>query len=140
MYRKYMALFITLFIVNGCGAEEDSTETSNVPSVNQIKFTYETQRAVKFSLTTPKLEGSAQRQVLLFETQKTIVEDNTPGDIVTFDSLLIEGNSDNNGKYETSLTVGGHIDSIWIVIPSLAYQKKIDIENNQIVLNITEGF
>jgi hypothetical protein len=130
-------------MINGCGGDDSSEATKPnevvLPST-QDNFSYKTQRAVKITLSTPALKGSSQRQVLLFETQKTIVEANTPGKILTFESLLAEGNTGNDGKYKTSLTLGGHIESLWILVPSLAYQEKINIINNQIVLNIIEGF
>ncbi len=57
--------------------------------------------------------------------------------IITIKDDVITVHSD--GTYEVNLTLGGHIQSIWVVIPSLAYEKNIEIVDNQITLTITEG-
>jgi len=138
MYHKYISLYITFVILNGCGGGDSSTPINT--SRNKSNFTYKTQRTVDVSISTPETINLTQRQILLFETQNSLVEKNTPGEILTFKSLLVEGNTDDSNGYKNNLTLGSHIESIWVVIPSLAYEKKIKIVNNKIVLNIIEKF
>jgi hypothetical protein len=143
---------LLLIMLNGCGpGGGDSSSASNSGNTNEPSvavrpspalevFAYETQRVVNLSLSIDSKYTSSQKQILLYETQKSISDADTPGDIIVYEALLTEGVSDNNGSYETALTLGGHIDSIWIIIPAIAYEKRIDIIDNEIVLNIKKGF
>ena len=154
MYQMFIAIFIALFIMTGCGsgggntvsADNDSNESFSVDNdtneslLSSSNFAYETQRAVNISLLMNSGDISSQKQILLYETQKIVRDLGMPGELIVFDALLVEGVSGTNGKYETDLTLGNHIESIWIVIPALAYQQRIDIINNEIILNITKGF
>ncbi|NOR57898.1 MAG: hypothetical protein GQ474_05175 [Sulfurimonas sp.] len=141
---------LLLIMLNGCGPGSGDSSSNNSGNTNEPSvsirpspalevFAYETQRVVNLSLSIDSKYTSSQKQILLYETQKTISDADTPGDIIVYEALLTEGVSDNNGSYATALTLGGHIDSIWIIIPAIAYEKRIDIIDNEIVLNITKG-
>jgi len=140
MYQMFIAMFIALFIMTGCGSGGDNTGSVDNDTNESSNFAYETQRAVNVSLLINSGDISSQKQILLYETQKIVRYPDMPGELIVFDALLVEGASGTNGKYETNLTLGNHIESIWIVIPALAYQQRIDIINNEIILNITKGF
>ncbi|PHQ65006.1 MAG: hypothetical protein COB99_06510 [Sulfurimonas sp.] len=148
---RLILVVLLLFMINGCGpgggdsSSANNSGNTNEPSVSTKSssalevFAYETQRVVNLSLSIGSEYTSSQKQILLYETQKTINDASTPGDIIVYEALLTEGVSNNNGSYETTLTLGGHIDSIWIIIPAIAYEKRINIINNEIILNITKG-
>ena len=74
---------------------------------------------------------------MFYETQKI---DTTPvGDQLIFDDLLMEGVTDTNGDYTTKVTLGKHIESIWVVIPALSYENQVSIVDGVISVNIIEG-
>jgi len=139
MYQMFPALLLTLFLMTGCGSGGGSAGSTENNTNNSSNFAYKTQGSVKVSLLVYGENISSQKQILLYESQKTVNGPDIPGELTVFDRLLVEGVSDADGKYETALTLGNHIESIWIVIPALAYQQKIDIINNEIILNIAKG-
>ena len=139
MHQMFLTLSVAFFLMTGCGgSREIDTDPVENNTNKPSNFAYKTQGRINVSLSIYSENTSTQKQILLYESQKTVNDPDTPGELTVFDGLLEEGVSDTNGKYETALTLGNHIESIWIVIPALAYQQKIDIVNNEIVLNITE--
>lgn len=154
MCRLALVVLI-LTILCGCGPGGGDSSSGNSGNTNQPSsvepsvsatpssalevFAYETQRVVNLSLSISSEYTLSQKQILLYETQKIISDEEAPGDIVVYEALLTEGVSDTEGRYETALTLGGHIDAIWIIIPAIAYEQRIQIINNEIILNITKG-
>jgi len=139
MYQMFSALLLTLFIMTGCGSGGGGAGSTESNTSNSSNFAYKTQGSVKVSLLISGENISSQKQILLYESQKTVNGPDIPGELTVFDRLLVEGVSDADGKYETALTLGNHIESIWIIIPALAYEKQHQIINNQIILTINKG-
>ncbi len=140
---KKIGIMITIvLLLSGCGGEESksthvkSSDTNNTVAPLAQDFAYETQGSVSISLIAPLPNTIKQAQVLLYESQNLI---STPvGDTLIFDDLIIEGTIiDNN--YTTAVTLGKHINSIWILIPVLAYEKEHVITDNAIDINLTQG-
>lgn len=104
--------------------------------VTDTSFSYQTQRKVKVSLVIKQINDLSQKKLLFYEKKKKMNNITLPGERVTFDALLTEGATNNQGQYTNTLTLGQHIDSLWVVIPALSYQKKITIVNNAINLTI----
>jgi len=144
-----LTLLLTLLLMTGCGSgggDTGSTEnnTGNTGTTensidNSSNFSYKTQGSVNVSLSIYGENTSTQKQILLYESQKTVTDPDIPGELIIFDGLLAQGVSDADGKYETALTLGNHIESIWIVIPALSYEKQHQIINGQITLTINKG-
>ena len=136
-------ILIMVLLLSGCsggGGGGSSTQSTDVSSVSKA-FDYETQGSVNISVTAPLPstidQGTIdQAQILLYESQKLIT---TPvGDSLVFDNLIREGTIISS-NYTTTVTLGNHIDSIWIVIPVLGYEKEHNITDNTININLTQG-
>jgi len=149
MVQMFLALCITSFLITGCGsgggdagsAENNTGNTGTTENSidNSSNFAYKTQGSVKISLLIYNENISSQKQILLYESQKTMNDPDTPGELIVFDGLLAEGVTNSDGSYSAKLTLGNHIDAIWIVIPALAYEKQHQIINGQITLTIYKG-
>jgi len=149
MPQMLLTLSVALFLMTGCGSgggdtgsaenSAGNTGTTENSIENSSHFSYKTQGTVNVSLSIYDENTSSQKQILLYESQKTVTDPDIPGELTIFDRLLAEGVSNTDGKYETALTLGNHIESIWIVIPALAYEKQHQIINGQIALTIDKG-
>ena len=114
-----------------------STQEGNTSVITPKEFAYETESSIGISVSLKLNTSSQQKQILFYETQKI---DTTPvGDQLIFDDLLMEGVTDTNGDYTTKVTLGKHIESIWVVIPALSYENQVSIVDGVISVNIIEG-
>jgi len=144
-----LELLLTLLLMTGCGSgggdtgstENNTDDTGSIENntKNSSNFAYKTQGSVNISLLVYSENSSSQKQILLYESQKTITDPDIPGELIIFDGLLAEGVTNSDGSYSAKLTLGNHIDAIWIVIPALAYEKQHQVINGQIALTINEG-
>lgn len=113
-------------------------------------FGYETQRDVKISIRfTNTKEETSQKQILIYESKKTEilydeiqiddagnVERIEIGEREVFDGEILAGSTDANHQLSETFTLGNHIQSLWIVIPSEQYEQQIAIQNNEISLQL----
>lgn len=117
--------------------ETSVVETNSTAVAESEEFAYETQSSISISVSLELSSGSQQKQILFYETQK--IDTSPVGDQLIFDDLLMEGVTDSEGNYSTSVTLGNHIEAVWIVIPALSYEKQVSIIDNTININITEA-
>lgn len=112
-------------------------EANSTAVAEPEEFAYETQSSINISVSLELNSGSQQKQILFYETQK--IDTSPVGDQLIFDDLLMEGVTDTNGDYTTKVTLGNHIESIWVVIPALSYENQVSIVDGVISVNIIEG-
>jgi len=136
MYQMLTILSIAFFLMTGCGSGGGSSGSTENNTNISSNFAYKTQGSVKVSILIPNKTLYSQKQILIYESKKTINGVDIPGELTIFDRLLVEGVNDVDGKYEISLTIGNHINSIWVVVPTLEYEKQHKIINGQIILTI----
>lgn len=158
MFKSFIYLSMTLLLINACTPEDTTSTTTNtntptntnnavdniiqplqLPTEADESFSYQTQRNVKISLVIKENKIFSQNQILIYENQKKIDKADMPGQLVTFDRLLTQGSNNSQGQYIKILTLGNHINSLWIIIPSLSYQEEVPIINNAINLTIKQS-
>lgn len=124
--------------------------TQNVEPKASESFGYETQREVQISIAiTNTKDDTLQKQILIYESKKVetlydeiqIDEAGTTerieiGEREVFDGELLSTSTDENYQLNEKLTLGNHIKSLWIVIPSEQYEKEVSIQNNEISLQL----
>lgn len=142
MYKLSIPVFLSILLTacgGGGGSSELNTQNNSVSTsvITPKEFAYETERSIGISVSLKLNTSSQQKQILFYETQKTVT---TPvGDQLIFDDLLTEGVTDTNGDYTTKVKLGKHIESIWVVIPALSYENQVSIVDDVISVNIIEG-
>ena len=124
--------------------------TENTEPQASETFSYATQRDVNVSITLKETEADTpQKQVLIYEIQKTEPiydevqiddEGNTEkievGEQTVFEGQLLNSSTDENHQLIETFTLGNHITSLWIVIPSEEYEQEISIEENRLSLEL----
>lgn len=140
MYKLSIPVLLSILLTacsGGGGGSSELNTQNNTSVITPKEFAYETQSSIGISVSLKLNTSSQQKQILFYETQKI---DTTPvGDQLIFDDLLMEGVTDTNGDYTTKVTLGNHIESIWVVIPALSYENKVSIVDDVISVNIIEG-
>lgn len=133
---KISALVTIAFLLVGCG-DTKSTSPDSEPKNSTHEFTYQTQRSVDVNILIGLNELTQQKQILLYELQKSV--DTPVGEQTILDGLFIDGVINNKGEFTTTLTLGNHINSIWVHIPSLSYQQEHNISDSKLNITIEEG-
>lgn len=144
MYKSIITALVTMLIITGCSGEGTQEETLEITTskpfdvgATKENFTYETQGSINISIFLHQSSSETQKQILFYEEKR--VENSPVGDLAIFDSLLMEGVIGSEGNYSAEITLGNHIDSIWVRIPALSYENELFIFNNEIVTKITQG-
>lgn len=142
----------------GTDAVVDSVTDTNDTTANTVDtepkaaetFAYETQRDVDISISFLNTDADTpQKQILIYET-KTVEklydevqiddEGNTQkieiGEQNVFSAQLLDSSTNENHQLIQTFTLGRHINSLWVVIPSEQYETEITIENNKISLEL----
>lgn len=99
-------------------------------------FSYETQANINLNISLSNFT-SVQKQVLVYEQQK--ISSTPVGNLTSYENLLSDGVVNESGVYSSSLTLGKHIGSIWVVIPALSYEREHLIVQNKINIQISQG-
>ena len=139
MYKLSIPVFLSILLTacgGGGGSSELNTQNNSVSTsvITPKEFAYETERSIGISVSLKLNTSSQQKQILFYETQKTVT---TPvGDQLIFDDLLTEGVTDTNGDYTTKVKLGKHIESIWVVIPALSYENQVSIVDDVISVKL----
>lgn len=114
-------------------------------------FTYATQGDVEVSISLLNTNSNTpQKQILIYETRtveklydEVQIDDegNTEkieiGEQNVFNGQLLDSSSNASHKLNQTFTLGKHINSLWIVIPSEQYEKEVAIVDNKLVLELT---
>ena len=134
-------IFISLLtlLISGCGnaTESSQTDTSSleptllskvsplvhVTAEEASSFAYQTQHQVTVDIELPQTLRATQRQLLLFQNRSYDAQIKLDKLTQLITSTYIES----NGHFRESFSVGKHLESIWIVIPTLGYESEIKI-------------
>jgi len=58
------------------------------------------------------------------------------GEQEVFEGEILSGSTDANHQLNETFTLGNHITSLWIVIPSEQYEQEVAIVNNELSLQL----
>jgi hypothetical protein len=116
--------------VNTVTDSEVNMDNSIIDNMSQTEqaFAYKTQRNVRIDIELQSNLRAAQRQILIFQHKKH--DDSLELDLL--DGLIASSVIGNDGYFSQKFTMANHIQSVWIVIPALGYEKKINIDDNAI--------
>jgi len=138
---KLTMIFISLLtlLISGCGnatesspADTSSLEPTLLSKVSPIvhveadvasSFAYQTQQRVTIDIQLPITLRATQRQLLLFQNKR--YDEQIKLNQLT--ALITSTYIDREGHFNESFTIGKHLQSIWIVIPTLGYEAEIEI-------------
>ena len=145
--RNILVISSLAFLLIGCGGSGTGSTTSetsvsdnalsrdvnteaNADNATQKDdaFAYKTQRNVHIDVELQSDLRVAQRQILIFQDKKY----NESLKLDLLDGLIASFVIRNNGYFSQNFTLANHIQSVWIVIPALGYEEKVDISNNTI--------
>ena len=139
--RNILVISSLAFLLIGCGGSGTGSTTSETSVSDHVvsrdvnteanadnAFAYKTQRSVHIDVELQSDLRAAQRQILIFQDKKY----NESLKLDLLDGLIASLVIRNNGYFSQNFTLANHIQSVWIVIPALGYEEKVDISNNTI--------